>query len=423
MKKKLLALITSLIFITGLFGVMPMTVSAADIAIDISNPAPIGAGFIFDGTKLTLNGAGPYIITGASTTSNIAVDANTDVTVTLQNVNIDVSTILSTSAFEVKTGSVNLNLSGTNTLKSGIAAAGLLVNNGKSVIISGETNDKLTASGGALGGAGIGGNPSFSGGDITIISGTVTANGGSNGAGIGGSSSASGGNITISGGTVTAAGGDYAAGIGGGHMGSGGVIKIADGSNVTALSDGMKPAIDDTDSDIAPTPGTAATILMANFSELQPINTSFEVGTGGTNTFTPEVAYKSIAMTVPEGTYNVFAGGIKQQHATDTYPSLDFAAAVNKLNIFNLVKALTYADVTFNMQGHGTAIEKQTVLSGSLVTKPSDPSAAGYAFGGWYTESACTTPWNFAADKVTANKELFAKWTAATYAITVSYLP
>ena len=47
-------------------------------------------------------------------------------------------------------------------------------------------------------------------------------------------------------------------------------------------------------------------------------------------------------------------------------------------------------DVTFNLKGHGSAISGQTKDYGSKIDKPSDPSEAGYTFGGWYKEDACT---------------------------------
>lgn len=68
--------------------------------------------------------------------------------------------------------------------------------------------------------------------------------------------------------------------------------------------------------------------------------------------------------------------------------------------------------VTFNANGHGTAPASQTIVSGGKVTKPTDPTASGYTFGGWYKEAGCTNAWNFNTDTVTGNTELFAKWTA-----------
>lgn len=67
--------------------------------------------------------------------------------------------------------------------------------------------------------------------------------------------------------------------------------------------------------------------------------------------------------------------------------------------------------VTFNVQGHGTAPASVEVDEGGKVTKPTDPSADGWTFGGWFKEEACTNAWNFANDTVTADVTLYAKWT------------
>ena len=66
--------------------------------------------------------------------------------------------------------------------------------------------------------------------------------------------------------------------------------------------------------------------------------------------------------------------------------------------------------VTFNTNGNGTAPAAQTVVYGNTATKPADPSASGYNFGGWYKDSACTVAYDFNS-KVTDNVTLFAKWT------------
>ncbi len=69
----------------------------------------------------------------------------------------------------------------------------------------------------------------------------------------------------------------------------------------------------------------------------------------------------------------------------------------------------TYA-VTFNMNGHGAAIEAQTVTEGEKATEPAAPTAEGYTFGGWYTDAACTAEYDFDT-AVTADITLYAKWT------------
>ena len=66
--------------------------------------------------------------------------------------------------------------------------------------------------------------------------------------------------------------------------------------------------------------------------------------------------------------------------------------------------------VTFNANGHGTAPVSQTVNSGGTATEPTAPTASGYTFGGWYTDSACTNKYNFDTP-VTGNLDLYAKWT------------
>ena len=76
--------------------------------------------------------------------------------------------------------------------------------------------------------------------------------------------------------------------------------------------------------------------------------------------------------------------------------------------------------VTFDANGHGTAPSAITgVEYNSTITAPTEPTAAGWAFGGWYKESGCTNAWNFTSDKVTGNTVLYAKWTALpTYTVT-----
>ena len=65
--------------------------------------------------------------------------------------------------------------------------------------------------------------------------------------------------------------------------------------------------------------------------------------------------------------------------------------------------------VKFDSQG-GSSVDSQTPASGSTVTKPGDPTREGYAFGGWYTDAACTKAYDFAT-AVTSDMTLYAKWT------------
>ncbi|MDR1059647.1 MAG: InlB B-repeat-containing protein, partial [Clostridiales bacterium] len=67
--------------------------------------------------------------------------------------------------------------------------------------------------------------------------------------------------------------------------------------------------------------------------------------------------------------------------------------------------------VAFNSQG-GSNVGSQTIASGGAATKPADPARAGYAFGGWYADSACTDAYSFGS-AVATSITLYAKWTAA----------
>lgn len=75
--------------------------------------------------------------------------------------------------------------------------------------------------------------------------------------------------------------------------------------------------------------------------------------------------------------------------------------------------------VTFNSQG-GSIVPAQYVENGGKVTRPTDPTKEGYTFGGWYTDTLCSTQWNFDTNTVTGNMTLYAKWTEKNYTVTFS---
>ena len=65
--------------------------------------------------------------------------------------------------------------------------------------------------------------------------------------------------------------------------------------------------------------------------------------------------------------------------------------------------------VSFNMSGHGTAPASQTVADGDKATKHTDPTASGYTFKGWYTDSTFQTAFDFGT-VIHADTTLYAKW-------------
>lgn len=59
--------------------------------------------------------------------------------------------------------------------------------------------------------------------------------------------------------------------------------------------------------------------------------------------------------------------------------------------------------------GEGSKVDFQTTAANGSVAKPADPTREGYAFGGWYTDEACTKAYDFSV-AVTADMTLYAKW-------------
>ena len=77
--------------------------------------------------------------------------------------------------------------------------------------------------------------------------------------------------------------------------------------------------------------------------------------------------------------------------------------------------------VTFDLQGHGSAIESVSLLSGYKLIEPTEPTAEGWSFAGWFTDLECTdaNEWNFDSG-VTSDMTLYALWTQGqTYRVTL----
>lgn len=174
---------------------------------------------IVDGAELTIQNTKP----DTPTTDKIVVANGAKADITLDGVNIDVSSISEANALDVTGADVTLNLKEKNTLISGDLMAGVLVPENSALTINGT--GKLTVRGGRGNsvGAGIGANGGGTCGSITIKGGKVdTMAVGVGGAGIGfGSWSGSGGSISISGGRVISAGG-----------GAEGSFTVSDAANI-----------------------------------------------------------------------------------------------------------------------------------------------------------------------------------------------
>jgi uncharacterized repeat protein (TIGR02543 family) len=81
---------------------------------------------------------------------------------------------------------------------------------------------------------------------------------------------------------------------------------------------------------------------------------------------------------------------------------------------------LEHYPVSFDLGGHGAPIPDQSVADGDPATEPTPPLATGDTFGGWYTDTALTDPYDFST-AVTAPVTLHVQWTIKQY--TVSFDP
>ena len=92
-----------------------------------------------------------------------------------------------------------------------------------------------------------------------------------------------------------------------------------------------------------------------------------------------------------------------------SFTNYDSTSAQNTGTWSEYSVATTYT-VTFHANGHGSRPDAQTVTSGGKATVPTPPTAEGWTFVGWYTESSCKNEYNFDTP-VTGNLNLYAKWT------------
>ena len=70
--------------------------------------------------------------------------------------------------------------------------------------------------------------------------------------------------------------------------------------------------------------------------------------------------------------------------------------------------ALRHIYVDFELNGHGTPIASAETQN-NAVAKPANPEASGWTFGGWYSDTALTLPFDF--DNITDICTAYAKWT------------
>lgn len=117
--------------------------------------------------------------------------------------------------------------------------------------------------------------------------------------------------------------------------------------------------------------------------------------------FTPDTGYEID---------NVTVNGVK---ATVTGNQLKVTMTENKTVVVTYKKTETQNPTTytisFDMNGHGTQVDAQTVNEGAKATKPADPTAEGYNFKGWYADENLTNEFDFET-AIRADTTVYADW-------------
>lgn len=110
----------------------------------------------------------------------------------------------------------------------------------------------------------------------------------------------------------------------------------------------------------------------------------------------------------------------------------DFASAVNAdITLYARWIPQSSVRIYFETEG-GTSVTTAVVAVGGSVSEPAAPQKTGYVFGGWYTDAAYATAFDFSAPAPDKDVTLYAKWNAdenyryVTYVLngeTVAVLP
>ncbi|WP_342442187.1 InlB B-repeat-containing protein [Lysinibacillus sp. FSL K6-0075] len=156
---------------------------------------------------------------------------------------------------------------------------------------------------------------------------------------------------------------------------------------------------------------TGDTVVYAKWSPVAVTHTvSFDVA-GGSAVSNQTVAHEEKASQptpTPTKTGHTFGGWYTSGSYTTPY---DFNSAITAdTTIYAKWNPVVVTHtVNFDVAG-GSAVSNQTVTHEGKASQPtSAPTKAGYTFGGWYTNNAYTTPYNFDT-AITANTVIYAKW-------------
>ena len=98
-----------------------------------------------------------------------------------------------------------------------------------------------------------------------------------------------------------------------------------------------------------------------------------------------------------------------EAHINKEYARID--GGTDQPGYFRLKTGQSYT-ITFETNG-GSKIDPKMVDEGIILTKPQDPTKAGYTFAGWYMDANLTKAYDFAS-AVVGDMTLYAKWEKTT---------
>jgi len=150
------------------------------------------------------------------------------------------------------------------------------------------------------------------------------------------------------------------------------------------------------------------TTLYAKWLELYTITFDTQDGSTLTSIYVAQGKLITQPVTPTRDGYN-FGGWYRESGCINLW---NFATDVVMGNTYiyaKWIENINICTVTFDSRG-GNIVPAQNVTQGSKVMQPANPTRIGYIFEGWYKEEACVNVWDFAADVVNVNTELYANW-------------
>jgi len=460
--------LVALLFVGGVSaGVVEPTVTSTPTPTSTPIPDVFNAQDLSDALNISLTGAAyangntVYLLQNVPLNYTINITAASPITLTTADSDHTIfRSVSGVPLFNVSSGTLilggnngyNLTIDGNKTTYDNTSGYSLIYVNGGIFAMDARSvlqNSTTASSGGGvyvysgtfnMNGGDISGNTAgYYGGGVEILSGTFTMNGGSisnntatDGGGVnlddgvftmnGGNISenaagAGGGGVEMNDGTFTMTLGNIdnntAAYSGGGVLVNGGTFNF-DGGTIfanTAVSQGGGVDVNGGTFNMrgAATVDPNNDVYLDVVTIFDPIKSVINV----TGVLSPGAGTLNITPWYTNGTVISYNNGISLGTWTSNFALNQTWASSNPTLALGQsgsdILLGTNCTVNFSIND-ATLYLSQYNVSGALLAQPADPARAGYTFNGWNNTSAAGTPWNFTADRIGGNTNLYANW-------------